>query len=958
MNKFFKEVVLGLSLCLSGELMAQTDGQPQYTSPDYIEAMSAYNSTVNQNRLVNQLPIDSAASLPIGIVKQIGQTRFIVAIDSGSFRSSNAFCSAFIAIGLPGMKDTMAFAAKNIGINPKGVLSGNIGNSKLMLVSNHRIKFGPKVTMVLKNDGTNYVDWNCNGFQSFHIKGYFEFSNTILEPDSASGDSVVRASFEIQTSDIHNMITAISMEPFRIKNVKDVMFSVTNAVVDMSSSANFPSMPFPQGYVLSEPNNLVAWKGFYAQNITVKLPSEFSSKTNAPTTIQATNLLIDQTGLSGTIGGTNLLTLGNSKMDGGWQFSIDQLSFSFLQNHLTGGSLNGGFTMPHMKDEAPGANFEGLNFTATVNENVNKELDYMFAVSTKNNLTFNAFTAKVDLYNTSQFIVSKINKRLSVACILNGQIAFGTGKLTTAKLAFQDVHINAKTPYITQGTFSYVGNTQNKTMNYPISLNALSLQFNNSTGLAKVYVNAGINFMDSASQGFSGDVGLTLLTKYEANPSDATLPKLKFDKVTISDIQLNVNTQSYALHGLIVFTDNDPIYGQSFGGSLNFSFDVPNIAGTIAGRFGALPGYKYFFVSGQIIIPGTGIPVTSSVRIKGFIGGVSYHMSRNTDYVAAMMPNNAAAQLASYVPNNNVGLGIKAGVTLVYAEENIFNGDFVFSVLFNSSQNGGGLANMNFTGDVFGMTSIADRLNKRYNQVPVGGSGMIDYDFNNSVLQGALAINVALPSISANIMSGFRFSSSTWYVFVGKPSARGYISTMGENISGYFMVGNQLEPPIFSPGTGNADGQSRNNTVLSDGLGFCLGADYTKYIGASFGWDFFSVYANVYFTLGFDLMMIRYAVGFVCPSTNSEPGIKRYYCKGGIHASMGGDVGIKGSINIGGIVQNFDVNILNISGSARLYAEFVKPIYAEGRVNASYDILGGVVKGSFGFNFSGGTKCE
>ncbi len=80
------------------------------------------NVQKNQNYTSNYA-LDSLASLPIGIHKQIGGATYIIAIDSARFLPNEAKCSAFMALALPGMPDSMAFAAKNIGFNPKGVMN-------------------------------------------------------------------------------------------------------------------------------------------------------------------------------------------------------------------------------------------------------------------------------------------------------------------------------------------------------------------------------------------------------------------------------------------------------------------------------------------------------------------------------------------------------------------------------------------------------------------------------------------------------------------------------------------------------------------------------------------------------------------------------------------------------------------------------------------------------------------
>jgi hypothetical protein len=951
--------ILCLTLLHVNYFYAQQDAPPPQSSDmAYIEAMERYNTVVHEQRFTNVIA-DTNASLPLGLHRTVGGSTFIIAIDSGRFLPGSANCSAYMALSLPGMKDTMAFAAKNIVVNPKGVMSGGgtVAYSKLMLVSKHRLKMGPKVTMVLANDGNNYIEWDCNGFQAIKLKGHFEIGNGVLVSD-IPGDSIVKASFEIYANTIEDIIINTSITPFHLKQVEDISFSITNAVADFSSVANTPMMQFPPGYVFDpeEQSNPFKWKGFYLKNITVTLPPEISPKNGGRTTIQANNMLIDNTGLTGNFSATNILEWGDSKMDS-WAFSVNQLGITVLQNHITGGSISGSINVPLFKDEQNQYNSSppGFAFSTIITENAQtKELDYQFSVSPKNNMKFEVMSAKVDVFNTSVFTVTKINKTFTPSMVLNGEIAFGDKNLSTGKLAFQNVHIVTTTPYVTQGTFNYVASTQNKSMNYPITINSMGLGFNNNNNTVAVYVNVGLNFMAAGSQGFSANTGLTLKTKYTPNPSDALKPKLEFDKVVLSDINLNVATVSFSISGTIVHTDGDPVYGNSWGGALSFKIDEPSVTGNFEGRFGAKTGFKYFYVAGDVTFP-AGIPITATTRIMGFLGGVSYNMDRATNYVQAMQTT--PPTLSNFVPDSTKGLGIRAGATLVYTEERVLNGDITFSILFNNPQHGGGICSMSLQGDVFCMSTIAERKGKRYNQVPIGGTAIIGYDFNNDVLQGIANVYVNYQGVNAQINSGMRFSAGAWYVYLGKPTAKAYVNTPSMNYNGYFMAGNDLEGASFPGGTGNIDG-GRDSTALSNGTSFCVGLEGTqmKYDEKMVGGKNVSVgvYYSAYFTVGFELMLTRYNNGFLCPNTGSPPGINRYYCKGNIYGAMGGSIGARFRI----FDTDYDKTILTLAGSLSLGGEFVKPTYVEGNLSGSFDFLGGVVEGSFSFNFEYGTRCE
>lgn len=72
--------------------------------------ISTVNSVEEKNNFIGQMLPDSLASLPIGIIKQIGATRYIIAIDSMNFKSQGAYFSACAAIDFPGTTKKLAYA--------------------------------------------------------------------------------------------------------------------------------------------------------------------------------------------------------------------------------------------------------------------------------------------------------------------------------------------------------------------------------------------------------------------------------------------------------------------------------------------------------------------------------------------------------------------------------------------------------------------------------------------------------------------------------------------------------------------------------------------------------------------------------------------------------------------------------------------------------------------------------
>ncbi|MEO6304590.1 MAG: hypothetical protein ABIP51_15630, partial [Bacteroidia bacterium] len=244
---------------------------------------------------------------------------------------------------------------------------------------------------------------------------------------------------------------------------------------------------------------------------------------------------------------------------------------------------------------------------------------------------------------------------------------------------------------------------------------------------------------------------------------------------------------------------------------------------------------------------------------------------------------------------------------------------------------------------------------------PIGASGMINYDFNAHILHATLNVGVNIPSkATGNICCAAHFESGLWYVCIGKPTSKGVvtISNFG-TISGYFMTGTQLDQPVLPTNIAQYFGNpfSRSATDLTNGTGFCMGAELSKSQGNEYGFSFFTIYGTINYGVGFDVMMTKVAPTYVCPNTGSSPGFKGYYVQGAVYAYLSGSVGVKGTVSVLGIDKDFDFQILSANAYAMLYGQLVHPTYIEGSIYCSYNILD-VVDGNFNFDFKTGTKCS
>lgn len=973
------------------DIKAQSDST---SNPEIDKVLSFVQTVEDNNNFLDQLSPDSNVALPFGIIKQIGSARYIIAIDSCKFKPNGAYFNAYAAIDFPGTTKKIAFEAMNIKFNPKGVVGGN--QARLMLVSEHTIKINNTVSLKLVPDGNNWVEWDCNGFKNISLKGEFIFANGKLKPDTTqTSEKVVKAIFQFTGNDIHNFIADVSITPFTMEGLNNWSFSVSNATVDMSELMNAPTMTFPIGY--NNPNMITPqmWTGFHLKSLKVRLPSEIS-KTGKRTEIVVSNLLIDHMGVSGLFQVNNIFGTKDGSMSG-WGFSVDELGVGFVCNQLNSGHVKGRVNIPIMDST------QTLIYDANVCYNpINKEIDYNFVISPANNLQFKVFSAEVNLNSNSHISIMKTNGVFKPSAVLNGYIAFNNAKFNSngGQLLFQDLTIVTTAPYLTNGIFTLhnIGN-QTKAANYPISINDIS--FGISNGAPVMGFSVTINLKEG-SAGFSAGTLVNLKGKIDAEqvtynddvPVNYTKTKWKFDRVSISGISLGIHTSVFTLDGTVIFRDNDPVYGDGFFGSITMGIAgvIPPVQITCC--FGSLPTYRYFYVDAAVPvnIPLGNIPIT----LTRLMGGLYYHMSPMNSTQAQLINasvNQSATQsnALSYVPDENMGIGFKAGVGFKYTPSaKTANGDVMLEVAFTSS---GGLGFIKLGGDIYIMAEPNERP-----KAPIKGSILVVFDAVNSVFDA----NASIVINAYNVVTGtgstkIHIEPGMWYVCAGKPNSPNNINILGQvNATSYFMVGNSIEPASSPPqeildiiGQG-ASLPERDNNSLASGSGFCTGARIFSNFDKQIGLSDFSIHAAYSFGLGFDMMMLNYGKNGYCSGTNDKIGMNGWLAEGSMYLWMSGSLRINGSVPMPAICyseidgppypcgsitnpqicrdkinlpypcienRSFDQPIFEAAVAAMVQGKLPKPLYFRGDFVCSYNVFG-ILKGDYQFNYEYGNNCN
>lgn len=939
-------LILGVMI-IRVDLFSQAEIQANDSSLE-VHAFALSDQVEKDNLYTGNLNADSIGVLPVGLLKEIGNVRYVICIDSMRLHSGMGKFSAYMALEVPQSDRRIAFAASGIGFNPKGVLPGS--NSRLVMVSRCRIRFGPNITMVLEPGGKNYVNWDCNGFVGVNLNGYFEISNSLITPASGAND-VVKAYFDIYVTDINDLLIQASITPFCVKGIKDISFAADHVVIDMSSSKNVPGMVFPKEYELNNKDFGGTWTGFYFNSIIVSLPSEFNSH-GKRTSFYAANLLLDGSGVSGALGVKNVLDIKAGDMSS-WNFSVDELNFHFTENRLNGGFIKG-------RVEVPAFSNYPLKYGAAMYQMPdNDELDYSFMIGVAKDVKAEVFSASINIDSSSYIEVKKQDGRFEPKLVLTGDIKFMHSNVSTASLNFQDLTFETTAPYLTKGIIGYASNEKFKAVGFPLSINKAGISI--GTLESEIFLEGGINLSELSSQGFSSNlkIGVQFSVYQYTDASGRKVTEWKHKRIKFYDIALNASTTAFALKGQISFRDNDPLYGKGFFGSVEATFNsVLDKTMKMNSCFGTKDDIRYWYV--DIYAP---VDIRAGyVQITKIMGGASSRMKN--PIVPGKMTDMLGAGSKSfvYLPDKNTGLNFRAGVAFAPAvpkSDKLVNGDAELEVSFNSEENGGGIQSVNFTGNIYLLCSLTDRVASTTDKNKLYGTIKASYDANNKVFHTTAVLNINYPVLKGQGTGEIHIDPKIWYVYAGKPSNPIEMSMSGmARFKAYFMTGNKLEPLPPLPSNVSqlaadfASGRQFDAAALSLGRGMAMGASLNNKAKGKAGGEKFNFYYDLFIDAGFDLMLLQYDKEIACGSYGPPVGMNGWRANGNLYAAVSGLIGAELDTKKSELKQD----IMTIAVVALLSGECPNPSYMSGYVNIKYEVFG-MFDGQEDVSFEFGNKC-
>lgn len=999
----------------------------QETQKDLELAKATIEQIEKNSSLTDFLEPKKLSMLPLGIIKTIGGIQYMLGISNAKFTPEYTELTAFVRIIIPqrdeaGKSKELFFGANNIKLSHKG---GLVGDTNLVLLGDVPIKInGENLLLILKGgmdmktgvvENKTYVTIDCNGFKELGITADVQLSRNFVEPVDNNyvalpSPALVTGNFKTIISNWNDILVEISLPKFQLTSKKGFCFELNKAIIDFSDLRNSQSVKWPpnyqEKYLVAGNENL--WRGLYVQSLKIVLPEEFKKKESKERIrFEATDLLIDRMGVSGSFSGSNLISIDEGNASG-WQMSLNTVNITLVANSLTAASFGGDILLPISEKSAncnDGARSE-LAYKAIIDP---VKDEYLLNAQVTNGICFQAFKANAIIEKNSYIELKVKDGKFLPKAVLYGTLSLkASNKPVTAAQAqsgkneqtketvdfkgiiFQNLTLQTVSPYLSADYFGYKNSPDKdaSVSNFPVTINEIALL--TSPESASLKVDLAINIMENQ---FTGQTKFYVIGKFG---KEEGIQKWKYDSLKFEQIDIGADIGGMKLKGSIAVMDNDPIYGKGFKGMLSCDF-TGGIKVEANAIFGATT-FRYWYV--DAMADNLNIP-SGAITFKGFGGGASYRMKKEG------FSSNFTASGSNYVPDITSGLGVKAMIKFSgTASADAFWGGAGFEIAFNNKF---GINRISIYGEGHVMQPfeipVPDKLkdvlkkvsekeakfskaileklkqedlskaaeelypNDIKSSMGINAFAAIEYDFMSKTLHGTFDLYIDTPGgFIKGRASGNRagwavlhFAPDKWYIRMGTPTDRlGLKMAVGPlqvEAGGYFMMGDDIPaspppPAVVAQILGVTAEQldyMRNENSLRNGKGFAFGSDFSIKTGDI---TFLLFYANFNAGFGFDIMVKDY--GDAACKGSGPIGINGWYANGQSYAYLQGELGIKVKL----FMIRKKIPIIKGGGAVLLQAKLPNPVWIRGYLGGHFNLLGGLVKGRFRFKLEFGKECE
>ena len=950
---------------------------PNNQTSTLIDSIKAAFGTIETNgSWISTLAENVTVSTPFGLKKKVVSTNYQVAFANIQFTTTGAIARVYARCILPqrtseGNNKELYFA----GYVNLSRIGGIISDGKLQLVGDDAVKTANQWSIVLygnnpsinrKIEEQTYFKIDCTGFTELGLNGnvilsnesYIPLNNT-WEPFSDPAQRINAPIVNYVTSSWDKiMIPKLSFSrPFKLKNVSQYFFQIEEATLDFSDERNPNTVQKFTDYVKEvQPELTNTWRGLCIAKMQVGMPKEFKSEEASKRIIFSTTFAaIDGLGFTTDINEKSVLPISKGKASG-WPFSVDEFSLDIKKSELFGGALSGTVVLPIENKNASGK--KGISYTGTFN----KDGEYSFSVGSMNDIKAELWKVYLELDKSSQFTMSLVNGEFKPKVSLTGKLGFNfdgdksepvadKGDATKKKKAFslegvkfEELVLQTEKPYISIKAMGVEGSLHiaSFSADYAVEVRTKttpgSVSPNNTNEFATLSFAADIKLMAGK---IAGKTKLNINAIYNTSNNAWEYYNTELEKIGIK-----ADFGKAKFEGELAILKNDDVYGNAFAGSLSLKVNKFEVGAK--GIFGNKDGFRYWSV--DALAKGFKIQA-GPITFTGFTGGVSYKMNV-ADKESDKLPSGIL-----YVPDNNEFLRVRAGVLFDILTKELINASAGFEIVFNSNW---GVNSISINGTLRMLTgddnkgearmkgSMRKFANPKTKDAPkedasIWGDILIKFDIENAEYSGEMNSYVNFGDYvvggMGNYQSGkasFYVGSNKWYIYNGTDIAPNCIKINGPvNITGtgYFMMGNNIPSPYGS-----------GNFALKHGMS----AHFS--LKGNIGW----LWAEFGGGVKYDILLMH-TQNFKC--NGSTAGLNGWFGEGRISAGLYGSVGARFHKSMPWFLPDINITatIFKASLNANLFLSGPKPFYASGHVSGRYSVF--IFSGSFGIDFSVGTKC-
>jgi hypothetical protein len=460
----------------------------------------------------------------------------------------------------------------------------------------------------------------------------------------------------------------------------------------------------------------------------------------------------------------------------------------------------------------------------------------------------------------------------------------------------------------------------------------------------------------------------------------------------LNKVQVEGDLKAVKFKGELEIYRGDAKYGDGFKGAVTATFPEVGYGAAATLQVGKVSNYRYWFVDGMVTFGEAGIAFIPPLQLYGIGGGAYYHMRQSVagqgltslaltsvDSVGGNVDKfkkvGQSPSGITYIPDAGIPLGLKAKMAMGVPGK-IFEGNVQFALEFNENY---GLNRFALDGEGVFIKTSGQGSGIAKGEVHIlfnfeQKTFDLHADATAKITAGTFTVDARIPM---HMYVDAKPATPNWFIKVGTPDGTEGQAEQGggvksgpitvsasilgvrfANFMAYFETGNfalDAIPPI-DPWV--ADILRKANVDLSIFQQDFANSGKGVRLGAKFGIDIKQRVAIFEGALGlhagFDLAFDHFDTDCDGVKSNNPIGIDGWYAQGQIYAG----IYAKLSINIDMFLISGDFVIFEAQAAAVLKGGLPNPVWFKGAIGGRYEILDGLVEGSFHYNFSIGKQCS